>query len=149
MAHAVRHFRFQRVVTAVALGKPEETRSEEWIRPCRSWSPGDVFRALGNCARGSNTTGQTACGIGANLRWNRVLVNAHVTVISVRSHVGDAQRGALIQLLLNAEIPLLNCRRFRVALYSLRGVDRATRVTVGEQEGGLGTPGVTGTTEDS
>src|SRR5262249_4709702 len=114
------HVDLQRVVTAVALGVPEEAAREILVgtRAHRY-----ILRTLGHAAlaRGrSDPACLTARGAGANLRRNAIRIDTQQTMHAKRSDVRQANRHIGIQLPLYREIPLLNCRYSCIGLDSLR-----------------------------
>ena len=112
------HVGFERVVSAVAFGIPEESRAQTGIG---ARGHGNILPPLHHTSfsgpRGA--TGNTGGSL-ANLRRDGIRIDAHQTVDAEGSHIGYAQRGVFRDLVLQGEIPFLDREGFGIGLQSLR-----------------------------
>src|SRR6266853_2250623 len=98
--------RLQRVVIRITLRNQVNSGSKILIRPVRYW---EVPRTLGNRRPGAGgstrATRKTTSGAGANLGRDGVGINRDKLLITLKSHISQAECRRVVQLLLYREVP--------------------------------------------
>src|SRR5208282_2467465 len=118
------HVHLQGVIAAIAFRIPEKPARQ--IRIGTRTHDGNVFGALRDRTGGlANATGGAAARAITDLRWNAIGIDVKELMIAKGAYITNTKHRAPVELLLNREVPFLDCRDSCICLSSLRSIDCA------------------------